>query len=143
MKYTSFLLLAVLVFSSCNNKEAGDKVAPDSTNTSDSTNTFDSTGISNSSRSSDNIARRKSTKSNSSDMNPCSCVDRAIEIINRASSEQDMMALDKAIEREIPECNNIMESADAQGYVNDNCPDAENRMMAAAQSKVEELGLMD
>ena len=77
------------------------------------------------------------------DLNPCSCVDRAIDIINRVSSGEQMNTLDQAIMREIPECNNIMERGDAQDYLNRNCPDAEIRMMKAGQSKVEELGLLD
>ena len=77
------------------------------------------------------------------DLNPCSCVERAIDIINRVSSMEEMNTLDQAIMREIPECNNIMERGDAQDYLNRNCPDAEIRMMKAGQSKVEELGLLD
>jgi len=77
------------------------------------------------------------------DLNPCSCVERVIDIINRVSSMEEMNTLDQVFMREIPECLNIMEIGDSQNYINRNCPDAESRIMKAGQSKVEELGLLD
>lgn len=125
MKYTSFLLLAVLVYSSCNNKEAGDKATPDSTSTSDSRGNADVSNI-----------------SDANGMNPCSCLDAVIDMIVSLESKEEAMMLQHTISREL-NCDSAWSYVDFQTYLDSNCPDTEERFYTVAESKALEFGLLE